>query len=794
MSAEDHSTEYCQYVGGPCAHPPDDSGEGTFFIYPSEPAEIANAIEASVSKLRVQRPGANPRTWRHLDIPGQIVFCEVCQAIHSASTIVADVTTLNFNVLFEIGFAIGLGVPTIPVRDTHYGTDAKWFTELGMLDTLGYLDFSNSDGLLAQLIERLPGVSLPPLDGAIEGDSPVYVLKDPVNPEGAVALLSAVKKSNLRFRAFDPKETARLSLSEARRHVDKSLGVIVHLLGSERGAVGKVHDGRCAIVCGMAMAQGKVVAMFDGSSSLGPVDYRDVLIQYGKPSQIKDRLEQPVGAIVKAMQDKTRARVGPVPTNLLKKVDLGDIAAENEISGLQDYFVPTGQSSQAKRGHARLVVGRKGSGKTALFYDVRRSVSPKPGRIVLDLMPEGHQFTRLREVVLERLTPGGQEQAMVAFWNHVLLVELARQVIRVDSISAYRDANVLSRYERLRQLCDGLEGGVNEDFSRRLLTLVERLQATGEAVEDGSLDKALTQFLYSNDIRELSNALADYVGGEKESIWLLVDNLDKGWPTKGTDSTDIAVVRGFLEATRGLQRELDRRGVDFKCLVFLRTDIYEHLRSETADKGKDTPIRLDQFDRAIFEEIARSRIEASTGVLGTFAELWRQIAVTHVGSEDSFAYIVDRTLMRPRDLLLFLQACVETALNRGHALVTAEDILQAEKLYSEETLYQTASELESTHPDYASALLEFQGAKRVLSYAEVTELLVGVGIDENAVKEAIDLLVWFGFLGVSGQGFAEEQYSHTARFDMHRLMNPVERGRGSLVIHPAFHSALEVRD
>jgi hypothetical protein len=46
----------------------------------------------------------------------------------------------------------------------------------------------------------------------------------------------------------------------------------------------------------------------------------------------------------------------------LHKIDLGDVAAENEITGLRSYFVQTGPAVQARRGHARLVVGRKGSG------------------------------------------------------------------------------------------------------------------------------------------------------------------------------------------------------------------------------------------------------------------------------------------------------------------------------------------------------------------------------------------------------------------------------------------------
>ena len=58
---------------------------------------------------------------------------------------------------------------------------------------------------------------------------------------------------------------------------------------------------------------------------------------------------------------------------LLEDLDLGDVAAENESRQLRSFFVPTGPFYQAKRGHARLVMGRKGSGKTAIFYALREA-------------------------------------------------------------------------------------------------------------------------------------------------------------------------------------------------------------------------------------------------------------------------------------------------------------------------------------------------------------------------------------------------------------------------------------
>ena len=61
---------------------------------------------------------------------------------------------MNFNLMFELGYAMGLGIPVIPIRDTTCTLDSKEFESLGLIDTLGYLDFQNSEDLAANSPQR----------------------------------------------------------------------------------------------------------------------------------------------------------------------------------------------------------------------------------------------------------------------------------------------------------------------------------------------------------------------------------------------------------------------------------------------------------------------------------------------------------------------------------------------------------------------------------------------------------------------------------------------------------------
>jgi hypothetical protein len=234
--------------------------------------------------------------------------------------------------MFEIGFAVGLGLPLIPIRDSTYSVDRREFEELGALDTLGYVDFTNSSNLLREIRDRLPGRPVHVVETDLAFDSPLYVVPGPMKTEGDIRLMSAIKKSRTRFRTYDPVESPRLTLSEAHRQVSRSVGVIAHLISSKREGA-RVHNALCALVCGIAMAQQKVVVMLQEESEAQPIDYRDVVRRYEKPQQIVGLIEEPLLLIHEEIQ--TRRLPGrPVPINLLHRLDLGDPAAENESAAL----------------------------------------------------------------------------------------------------------------------------------------------------------------------------------------------------------------------------------------------------------------------------------------------------------------------------------------------------------------------------------------------------------------------------------------------------------------------------
>jgi hypothetical protein len=763
-----------------------------FFIYASQPKVVAQTIAEAVKHLQNHTTQRNYKSWEDLNVGGAIIFCEICKAIRAAITVVGDITTLNFNVLFELGYAMGLGKPVVPIRDVSYERDKKLFEELGIFDTLGYHDFRNHSDLVKLLTSKEPFPPFRTPNISLNRSQPIYYVRSPVETDASMKLFSSLKKSYFRFRTFDSHETPRLSLHDAFKEVMSSLAVVGHLIDPERTGA-KVHNARVAFVSGMAMAAQKHVLILQEGMTPQPIDYRDVVVFYSDPIVIPRYVENLVRATAYTLQsDTVTDSVGP--RGMLEAINLGDVAAENEIQALSRYFVKTPQFQQAKQGHARIVVGRKGAGKTAIFYGVRHFLKATKHNLVLDLKPEGHQFTKLREIVLDHLSEGKQLHTMTAFWHFLLLLELAKNLIERDEPHMFQSPAMSHRIKELKD-CYKAHATTDEgDFSERLMAMVDRVVKTfpkSPTAGTVGLPAATTQAVYDKEIRELSNTIVNYVD-PKDELWLLFDNIDKGWPARGANKEDIMIVRCLLEATRKLQRTIEKQHVDFKAIVFIRKDIYDLLVDQTPDRGKEAVANLDWSDVELLKELLNRRFGAAVDIPGGFDDVWARLFDAHVKGESSFAYILDRTFMRPRDILNFVRKSIQIAVSRGHTRVDENDITTAEAAYSEDMLNDLRYEMRDVFPHYPEILNEFLLQSRRLSGDDISLILLEAGVKNGDVDKVIDMLLWFAFLGVIRD--EEETYSYLCMYNLPKLKSLISSNPGAMpiyVVHPAFRMALE---
>ena len=76
-----------------------------FFAYASTPPDIPATISAAIQSIN-QTQTAKIKSWESLQINGKYIIAEICAAIDASDFFCADVTGINPNVMFELGFAI----------------------------------------------------------------------------------------------------------------------------------------------------------------------------------------------------------------------------------------------------------------------------------------------------------------------------------------------------------------------------------------------------------------------------------------------------------------------------------------------------------------------------------------------------------------------------------------------------------------------------------------------------------------------------------------------------------------
>src|SRR5689334_11038590 len=119
------------------------SKEKVFIAYASSPPAIGETIEEAATKLRLYASARTFETWRELDVPGRFIADGILGKIDAAALVVADITRLNFNVVFEVGYAIGRGKRAFVVMNAALSPPEKDIIRLGIFDTLGYHKYTN---------------------------------------------------------------------------------------------------------------------------------------------------------------------------------------------------------------------------------------------------------------------------------------------------------------------------------------------------------------------------------------------------------------------------------------------------------------------------------------------------------------------------------------------------------------------------------------------------------------------------------------------------------------------------
>jgi hypothetical protein len=780
-----------------------------FLGYSSTPELARESLHRSaelISKL-----GVSTQSWEDLSVGGRVVISTILSGIDGSDVSIFDVSTLNPNVLFELGYAVGRARRIWLLLD---GSDAeakaRW-DRFRLLAGVGYRTWTNSDDIRdAYLIDQPHLVDDTVYDQLIEPnlvDEPrgaaIFYMPMSYDTDASKLVdrrLNIEARQGIRLIVSDPTESALNPLSWYAQKINESAATIVHF-AAQRRSLANIRNSRAALVSGLATGLERPVLMLAEEDYSAPFDYQDRLRHYSSA----ERCEEYLNAWLREQQirpdEKYRTRRLQLVTRL-RGLGFGEHVAENERDALSDYFVETAAFDQAVKSKLMLFVGRKGAGKTANMFQAAARLQEDARNVVVVIKPAGYELSALVSL-LNRLPGEVKDYSIESLWRFLLESELACTAIAAIAARPPGVPYTEAELELLR-FADESPFDIRADFAVRfedaVRYLLESDLTSADSVASGR--DLLNEALHVDAIRRLRKLLGPVLSG-RERVAVLIDNLDKAWDRRGDLEPLAQLLLGLLGAVGRVSQDFAREDswrqrVELSLVVFLRSDIYAYIQRVAREPDKIPTQVLSWTDRSLLLRLIEERFLAVRPPQTDPEELWGRFFCPTVMGMETKEYLLSHVLPRPRDMVYLCNAAVMSAVNSRHDIVEEEDIRAAEKTYSQFAYEALLVENGITVQQFEDVLLEFMGSDAVFPSSAARANIRLARIPEETIDAVIDRLKAMSFLGleVGADKFAYiEGEADSRRLDvLARKYADRTRAEPRYSIHPAYRKYLEVQE
>lgn len=784
-----------------------------FFAYPSSP-QIAEVIRNGVSKIN-ETGLVHLRTWESCNVGGKLVITEICNAIDDAPLFCADLTSLNHNVMFELGFAIARNKRIWPIIDPSVVETKADFAKLKLLTTVGYSSYCNSNDLQAQFLTDKPWTELNStvFETAIKPSlsttnvETILYLKSRHITESSTSLskelANASKAMRLPLITDDPRETAIAPLAWYGEQSYVARCVVVHLINQSREGA-HLHNAKCSFVGGLAYGFGKPILMLAQGDYLAPLDYRDLLRNYQTSTEAERHLHSWILALTQQKKVETQAQqlylTSVKLAQQLAQLKIGEPVAENEADRLvRDYFVETTAYREALDGRRAIFVGRKGAGKSANLLKLASALGSDRRNLVCVIKPLSYEMRGIVELLSSYKSLSLKSYTIESLWKFLIYSEIA---LAAEGIIRDRPSGQIYEHEKdLIAILDQNTEMLRSEFSVRLERCIQSLLQSShhreetEQIEQGRL--AVSEALHSGLLRKLREVLVTALR-DKSRVAILVDNLDKAWDKQSDIENLSEFLLGLLGATDRVAADFRSVGRDHLTLntslaVFVRSDIFYQVMAIAREPDKIVSTKVVWNDDEILLRVVDERFADSLGIPPD--EVWAKYFCATVRAVPTKQYLLSRILKRPRDLLVYVKASITMAVNRRHGMVQENDILDAEKQYSQFAIDSILVENGITFRQLEDIIYEFVGAKSVVRETDIHKALDSAHVDSGALLSVIQHLCSLTFFGVEvSRGefrFAEDQSESQKNSVLAQRLVVSNPGERRYQINPAFWAFLE---
>lgn len=776
-----------------------------FFAYSSDPKSCGIAIEDAVNTINKSNI-ANIRTWRRLQIGGRVIIKTILDEIDDANFFLADLTGMNNNVLFEIGYALGKGKPVWLIIDTSIKDSTNKFNELSFLSTIGYSQYHNSSQIVNEFYrneiysrDRNFVQDIIDTKQDIDERRPFLYLKSQIPTDYSQEIINRADLHKLKPIIDDASENSIEPLEWYIENILKTPALLAEFSSLSR--VGnEIQNMKCAFISGLAIGLGKQVLMVsERPYEEAPIDYRDMLKKYNTREScariVDDFLIKLKDSIAEIFSKETKKRQTRILQSSLQKINFGEFTAEHESEKVYEYYVETSHLETLIRNEYNIIVGRKGTGKTATLYYINQKYSNSIKNHICLIKPVNFEI----EGVIQLLSTLNQEfeqgYLIETIWKFLIYTEIAKSVYETT-----KSKPLYAITEKESEFNDFINNNKDifiTDFATRLDNQVKILLDKEESNKDFKLK--ISEILHESIIFKIREFFADIIG-KNEQIIVLIDNLDKTWKK----TSDIPLISKFLLGLLGVTGRIARdlsviksksRNLSFKLVIFLRSDILRFLLKEAREPDKIEITRLRWEDPDVLFRVIEERFEILSSLTVTHEDLWEKYVCKEVENEPVKEFIIKKIIPRPRDIIYFFRKAKEIAVSRGHIKIEENDLKQAYYDYSSWVFTSLMVEDETTYNQIKDFLYNRLSSNRIIHLTEIIDSLNDLKIttDHNKVNDFVDYLVELSIL-------AREVQINDFRFeyDMENSdkIEAMAKKYNSkrFLIHPALHPYLELND
>ncbi|AQT61838.1 P-loop ATPase, Sll1717 family [Cellvibrio sp. PSBB023] len=410
-----------------------------------------------------------------------------------------------------------------------------------------------------------------------------------------------------------------------------------------------------------------------------------------------------------------------------KHMNIGEADAENDKGFLSDCFVDNGDLEVLEDTAAApaIVLGRTGAGKSALLDELEEKCER-----VIRIEPESLALKHIsNSSVLKFFEEVGVNLDIFynVLWQHTFAVELIKNKYQIDSQAAKSSflstiTNIISGDRKKQEALDYLEKWETKfwitteerikEFTNKIekdlsFSIASKMPGT-EIKAGGALklsDEQKTEIIHIGknvvngiQLEKLSRIIQllseDIFTDPQKKTYIVIDKLDENWVE---DSLRYKLIKALIETIKKFKKI-----ENVKIIFTLRVDLLNRVIEKTRDAG---------FQREKYESLFL-KVEWKRDQLKKLLDLrinhllknkytkddvyFDDIFPTTIEKSPASDYILERTLLRPRDAIIFVNECLIEA--QGKTQISGEIIKSAEKTYSSNRLESLTYEWSVEHP------------------------------------------------------------------------------------------------